>query len=256
MLHLVQNGSLATTMLQNENRAPQAIEKCLRFLKNVLKIDCRLAKFNSSSSTFLLLQNLAQNKDFIELDQASYLSVYKSNGALWGFIEITPQSSIGLSLAQIKKARQAIKDILEPELIETFERNKFNKNYSIFILESDFESGHRVATGLFYNKKFTSFINLSEWLENTSELSLQSLRDFQDSLLFIPEVLNITRSQRAALALYELLPEELKSSSLFICTSATNYELEKNLSDEKGFLSAFEDSKALFHKNLETRLKL
>jgi len=122
------------------------------------------------------------------------------------------------------------------------------------MLESSFEKSHRASTSIFQDDKFTSLINLSEWINQKQPFSLSSLREFSDSLLFIPEILDLAANQRAVLALFALLPQELKKSSLIICTKLNDQELTEQLSEEKSFLAAFSDKKKNQENNVHTTL--
>ncbi len=196
---------------------------------------------------------MAETKSFIEFKGKVFIPISQSDGEIWGFTEITCAPNKPTPV-KIRKAIQAIKDMIEPEL-EGRESPTFDNdsNYSILISESDLDGGHRLSSNIFYDEKYTSFINLSEWIQQDESFSLKSLREFSDSLLFVPEVLNLTSNQRSILALYSMLPDQLKKSSLIVCTKESFSSLNSNISEEKGFLSAFATKKTPFNKYIEKR---
>ncbi len=212
-----------------------------------------MGAYDSSSTCYKLLVQMAETKSFIEFKGKVFIPVLQPNGDIWGFTEITctPEKP---TPAKIRKAIQAIKDMIEPE-IEDRNSSILNKdtNYSILISESDLDGGHRLSSNIFYDEKYTSFINLTEWIQQDDAFSLRSLREFSDSLLFVPEILDLTSNQRSILALYSMLPDQLKKSSLIVCTKESFSTLNSNISEEKGFLSAFATKKTPFNKYIEKR---
>lgn len=255
-IHLIQlisdHGSTISTGFFQTNQAVTSLSKCLRYIKNIIKLDASMSKFDTNSACYKLLTDMSVQKDFVEFRGRIYLPVKSQNQSVWGFIEINCFNEKPTSV-QIKKAVRAAKDILEANL-DTREdvNNKIKSNYSVLMLESSFEKSHRASTNVFQDDKFTAFINLSEWISQKQPFSLSSLREFSDSLLFVPEILSLSATQRAVLALFALLPHELKKSSLILCTKANDTELMSQLADESNFLSAFSDKKTVQEDSLHT----
>ena len=213
-----------------------------------------MAKFNVDSAPYKLLAEMSQKKDFIEFRGRIYIPVTSTQNSVWGLIEVDCFQEKPTNV-QIKKAVQAVKDILEANLDSVNKSEDLNEeNYSFLMLESSFEKSHRTSTSIFQDDNFTSLINLSEWINQKQPFSLSSLREFSDSLLFIPEVLDLTANQRAILALFALLPQELKKSSLIVCTKLNAQELTKEFNEEKNFLEAFSDKKKIQENNVHSTL--
>lgn len=207
-----------------------------------------MGAYDSFSASYQLLIQMSETKRMIEFKGKIFLPVLRPSNETWGFIEINPVVEKPTP-AQIRKAVQAIKDLIETELAkeESLYIDKGSENYSMLVLESDLEKGHRMSSNIFYNEKYTSFINLSEWINQDDTFSLKSLREFSGSLLFVPEVLDLTTVQRSVIALYSLLPDGLKGSSMIICSKSSYSDLKESLKSEKGFLSAFADRKSSLH---------
>lgn len=260
MLQLVSNNGQASANfgLLGVSKTSQAVEKCLRFLNTVIKINCRLKPFDITSETYHVLINLAQTKNHISIGDKIYLPIFFNHSdTVWGFIEVYENTDGNHPTAgQIRKAILAIKDIIEPELIETFTYHPTQLLNSIFVLESSVNTSHRLATNIFYNKKYTSFINLAEWAHSEDNFTIAALRGFDHCLLYIPEIQDLTPRQRLGLAAYEMLPIEMKSSSLFICTRLSNFEVNQIFKEEPRFLAAFKDKKSILNDNLAKKLSL
>ncbi len=247
MIHVLKNNKTILTNIAYDTTT-QATVKCLHFIKTVLQLDVKMGIYDSSSTNYQALIQMTQTKSFIELKGKIFLPIFKKNKSIWGFIEINYKSKKP-TLVKVKKALQTIKDMIEPELetpLNDFSKN--NLNYSLLVFGGTFENNHKIASNIFQNKKFTSFINLTEWIQQDDLFSLKTLCEFSDNLLFVPEVLNLNLNQRSILALYSILPDQLKKSSLIACTKTTFKNLSSLIKDEKGFLSAFSKRKVHFNK--------
>lgn len=257
MLHLISsNGQLTTPSIVAQDESSTSLAKCLRFIRNVLQLEAKLSAFESSSASFQLLQQMSGTQPYIEFKGKIFIPILRPDAEAWGFLEISPET-IKPSPVKIRKAIQAVKDMIEPHIDDEpspiSEAEIISHNFSLLVYNSDLESGHRMSTNIFHEDKYTSFINLSEWLEQDDSFSLKSLREFSDSLLFVPEVFNLNKKQRAILALYAMLPDQLKNSSLVLCTKYSFSELSKSLLDESNFISSFSTKKTPLNKYIEKR---
>ncbi len=251
MIHLISNnGTTTANCITYSSSSSQAVTKCLRFIRNVLHLDANLGTYDSSSTCYKLLTQMAETQNFIEFRGKIFIPVLRPSTDIWGFIEVTC-SPLKPTSAKIRKAVQAVKDVLEPEIEASPNAALVHEgNYSVLILESNFDGGHRIASSIFQSESYTSFINLGEWIQQEKSFSLKSLREFSGSLLFVSEILDLTKDQRSILALYSMLPDQLKKSSLITCTNLSFESLNQLIGDEKGFLSAFATKKAPFRKYL------
>lgn len=226
-----------------------AVAKCLRFIRNVLQLDVKMGAYETSSVSYQLLTQMAETQSFIEFKGKIFIPILKPNRHNWGFLEIA--CSPKPTPVKMRKAVQAVRDMLEPEIASSYEDSLTSENnYSVLILESNIDGGHRMSSSIFHSEKYTSFINLTEWIQQDQSFSLKSLREFSDCLLFVPEILDLTKDQRSILALYSMLPDQLKKSSLIVCTNLSFESLNNTIKDEKGFLTAFATKKAPYKKYL------
>jgi hypothetical protein len=195
---------------------------------------------------------MATDKSSIEFKGKVFIPIRSKDLTIWGFLEIKAYFDKP-SPARLKKAVQAVQDIIEPALESDQPYKQLKRtSSSILVLGSSLEDGHRAATTAFQRENHTSFVNLSEWPSQDDQFSLRSLREFNGSLLYVPEVLDLNEKQRSALALFSLLPEELRSSSLVLCTKSPSMEhLDQTLKKEKAFIKAFSDKCSYFKSGLK-----
>jgi len=206
-------------------------------LRNVLGLEASVATLDSSSASYQILGDMAHTQTNINFRGQIYIPVKWKDNSIWGFIKIENILSTPTA-AQLKKAVQAVQDLLGKDL-QHFKSSEWVEDQSLLIVESSVENSHRISTTIFQDKKFTAFINISEWITQDQPFTLRSLREFSDSLLFVPEIMDLTKSQRSVLALYSLLPEGLKKSSLVVATKLSEEQLESSLEQEANFLKAF-----------------
>lgn len=240
MLQLISDhgSTLSTSFFKNSSNS-ESLSKCLRYLRNVLGLETSVATLDTSSASYKLLSEMAVAQQSINFKGQIYIPVKWSDQSLWGFLKI--ENSLNKpSVAQLKKAVQAVQDLLGKKLDQPHEVESL-KDQSVLIVESSVENSHRVSTSMFQDKKFTAFINISEWITQEQPFTLRSLREFNDSLLFVPELMELSASQRAVLALYSMLPTELRNSSLVIATKLSVENMTLSLKDEPNFLKAFKD---------------
>jgi len=228
--------TISTGFFQNDVNT-ESLSKCLRYLRNVIGVDATVAAFDAGASSYTLLKEMADGENQINFRGQIYLPVKWSDQSIWGFIKIENIFDDPTS-AQIKKSIQAIKDLLGKNLKKMNSTNLLSEN-ACLIVESSVENSHRVSTSLFQDKKFTAFINLSEWIHQDQIFTLKSLKEFSDSLLFVPEIMDLSRNQRNVLALYSLLPSDIKKSSLVVATKLSKEDLGIQLKEETNFLDAF-----------------
>ncbi len=251
MIHFIRNNKTANANVSYNSATAQAVTKCLHFIKNVLKLDIKIGVYDSSCPKYKFLVQTAQTKPFIELKEKIFIPIFAKNRSIWGFIEINCKLEKPTPI-KVRKTLQAIKDTIEPEL-ETL-LNDFltdNSNYSLLVFGGKLEKSYKMASDIFHSKKFTSFINLTEWIQQDDSFSLKTLREFSDSLLFVPEILDLKSNERSILALYSMLPDKLKQSSLIICTRVSFKALYSLIKNEKGFLSTFSTKKTPFNNYLK-----
>ena len=240
MLQLISDhGSTISTGFFQNSINTESLSKCLRYLRNVLALKASVATLDAGSASYQLLSDLSEEKKSVLLRGQIYIPVKWSNQSIWGFIMIDSILEKPTSV-QLKKAIQAVQDLLSSNLNQA-QLTGSPRDQSILLVESSVENSHRVSTGMFQDKKFTAFINISEWITQEQPFTLRSLREFSDSLLFIPEVMELSSSQRSVLALYSLLPDELKKSHLIIATKLSTEDLDTALKSEPNFLKAFAD---------------
>jgi hypothetical protein len=228
--------TISTGFFQNSSNT-ESLSKCLRYLRNVLGLEASVATLDASSSSYQILGDMALSRNNISFRGQIYIPVKWEDNSIWGFIKIENILSKPTS-AQLKKAVQAVQDLLGKDL-NPAEDSEWIEDQSLLIVESSIENSHRISTTLFQDKKFTAFINISEWIIQEQPFTLRSLREFSDSLLYVPEIMDLNTSQRSVLALYSLLPDGLKKSSLVIATKLSVEELEISLLGEPNFLKAF-----------------
>jgi len=228
--------TISTGFFQNSSNT-ESLSKCMRYLKNVLNLDASVATLDANSTAFKLLSKMSEQKKQISFRGQIYIPVKKGNNSIWGFIKIENTRSKPTS-AQVKKGIQAVDDLLSKNLNYSMQTEVSCEN-PLMIVESSVENGHRVSTNLFQDNKFTAFINISEWISQDQAFTLGSLREFSDSLLFVPEIMDLSSQQRAVIALYSLLPPELKKSSLIVSTRLSENDLAIALRNEANFLAAF-----------------
>gem|GEM_PF-2735575 len=238
MLQLISDhGSTISTGFFQNNSNTESLSKCMRYLKNVLNLEASVATLDANSASFTLLSQMSELESQVTFKGQIYIPVKKGNNSIWGFIKIENILNKPTS-AQLKKGVQAVHDLLSKNLNHSIQK-EVSCEEPLMIVESSVENGHRVSTNLFQDKKFTAFINISEWISQDQAFTLRSLREFSDSLLFVPEIMELSSQQRAVIALYSMLPIDIKHSSVIVATKLSENDLAIALKNESNFLAAF-----------------
>lgn len=170
----------------------------------------------------------------------------KSESRVWGFVKLKNSKSADITV--INEAVKSLKTVVPCDLYSEFEDLDEQKRLVALVLGVEGTEGYKLVLDHFYKDKYASFINLSEWINLKQPFSLKYLREFRNSLFYIHEVMELTRSQRATLALYSMLPSSVQKNALVVSSKLTEEELKKSLSPERGFLTAFLDKKIELEK--------
>lgn len=251
MLKLIDKNDAVFNTHQNPDQ--EALLKCLRVLKQVLNLDAKLGTYDSDSAFFRLLCELCYGNEYIEIEGKHFIPVMKNHKDFWGFIEVMSGSSI-LTPARIKKAVDAVNDILVSQIqplsfIQSLDHINYDgKPFSIYIETSSEINGKRIASDIFSEYGFTNFLDLSEWIHSNQKVSLKDLRDLKNTLLFVPETLELDYEHRSLITLFSLLPKEMKGASVVLHSSYPWNSIIKNISSEREFISHFSKRKYTFAK--------
>lgn len=239
MLRLItRNGKTITQSLYQTDPVYPSLSKYINHLKNNLKLNASLAKLDTQGSRFQLLKLLSKNKKYIDFEGAFFIPLY-SESDIWGYIKIQNPSSDPISSTSIKKALILLNSMVPNSLMtEPSDQQNFNC-FTALVLNTQGKNTYRLVIDHFYKDKFVSFINLSEWLSLKQPFSLKYLREFKNSLFYVHELMDLSRSQRTTLALYSMLPKTMKKSSLVLASKKSAEEIKRELVQEKGFLKEF-----------------
>lgn len=241
MLRLVSlNGENTTQSLYRSHPVYPSIGKYLIDLKKNLGVDAEMAKLDSNGSRFELLKALSRGKNYVTFEDSIYIPMNNKN-MVWGFVKI--KNAKDLSLKTIMSAIKGLDTAVPSDLYTGLEVNYQENRLIAMVLGVKDRSGYKLVLDHFHNDKYCSFINLSEWINLKQPFSLKYLREFRNSLFYINELMDLTRTQRATLALYSMLPPSIQQSSLVVTSKYTEDEIKKSLSQEKGFLNAFLNKK-------------
>lgn len=242
LLQLVSiNGTQITQSLYQPNEAHQSIKKCLSFIKNVLHLEANMAKFESTSSSYRLLLDIGQSKKFIEFQGKIFIPARNQQDEIWGFVQIKALNKKEISSVKLKKAINAVESIISPNLNSN---NATNKNhFSTLLTNIPAKASYSYALSQYHKSSYSSFVNLNEWISDHQPLSLKDLREFKNSLFYVPEVTKLTTTQRSTLALFSMLPIGLRKSSLILSTELSAESLKNKLQLESGFLGTFSKEK-------------
>jgi len=134
-------------------------------------------------------------------------------------------------------AIKGLNNSVPSDLYTGLEVNYQENRLIAMLLDVKDRSGYKLVLDHFHNDKYCSFINLSEWISLRQPFSLKYLREFRNSLFYIDEIMDLTRTQRTTLALYSMLPLSIQQSSLVIVSKHSESEIKRSLSEEKGFLN-------------------
>ncbi len=252
MLKLINTNDAVFNTHQNPDQ--EALLKCLRVLKQVLGLEAKLGTYDASSHFFNLLCKLSIGNEYIEVEGKVFIPVMRNHKEFWGFIEIMSSSKI-ITKARIKKAVDAVQDILVSQIqplsfIQSLDHINYDgKPFSIYIETLSELDGKRIASDIFAEYDFTNFLDLSEWINsNNQSLSIKDLRELRNTLLYVPETLELSAEQRATITLFSLLPTEMKGASLMIHSSVPWKSVEENIIQEREFLVHFAKRKYSFAK--------
>ena len=242
MLRLVSlNGEIITQNLYKSHPIYSSIGRYLTYLRKNLGLEAEMAKLDSSGSRFKLLKALSQGKSHVVFEDYVYIPM-NSKSSVWGFIKL--KNSKILDAITIKKIIHHLNKAVPNDLYnESKEQKNNNKHLLALVLTANRFNSYKLVLDHFYKDKYTSFVNLSEWINLKQPFSLKYLREFRNSLFYIHEVMDLTCSQRATLALYSMLPSSIQKNALVITSKLSEKEIKKSLSSEKGFLNAFLDKK-------------
>jgi len=232
------NGQTITQSLYQTDPVYPCLSKYINYLKDSLNLSASLAKLDTQGSRFQLLKLLSKNKKYVDFEGAFFIPLY-SESDIWGYIKIQNSSSESVSSTSIKKALQALNSMVPESLLtEPSDQQNFNC-FTALVLNTQGKNTYRLVIDHFYKDKFVSFINLSEWLNLKQPFSLKYLREFKNSLFYVHELMDLSRSQRTTLALYSMLPKTMKKSSLVLASAKSVEEIKSELIQEKGFLKEF-----------------
>ena len=239
MLRLITlNGKTITQSLYQTDPVYPSLSKYINHLKDHLNLSASLAKLDTQGSRFQLLKLLSKNKKYIDFEGAFFIPLY-SESDIWGYIKIQNTSAAPVSSTSIKKALMLLNSMVPNNLMtEPPDQQNFNC-FTALVLNTQGKNTYRVVIDHFYKDKFVSFINLSEWLSLKQPFSLKYLREFKNSLFYVHELMDLSRSQRTTLALYSMLPKTMKKSSLVLASQKSAEEIKRELVQEKGFLKEF-----------------
>ena len=233
------NGENITQSLYRSHPVYPSIGKYLTHLREDLGLEAEMAKLDSSGSRFALLKALSQGKNYVAFENSIYIPM-NSESKLWGFVKLKNSKKVDISV--INKAIKSLKDEVPNNLYSEFEDHN-NSRIVAFVLNVKGADGYKLVLDHFYKDKYVSFINLSEWINLKQPFSLKYLREFRNSLFYIHEVMDLTRSQRATLALYSMLPGTVQKNALVVTSKYSEEQIKKSLSSERGFLAAFLEKK-------------
>lgn len=240
MLRLITlDGKTITQSLYQTDPVYPSLSKYINHLKDHLNLNASLAKLDTQGSRFQLLNLLSKNKKYIDFEGAFFIPLY-SESEIWGYVKIQNTSSKKpVSSTSIKKALALLNSMVPNSLMtEPSDQKNFNC-FTALVLNTQGKNTYRLVIDHFYKDKFVSFINLSEWLNLKQPFSLKYLREFKNSLFYIHELTDLSRSQRTTLALYSMLPKTMKKSSLVLASKKSAEEIKRELVQEKGFLNEF-----------------
>jgi hypothetical protein len=239
------NGENITQSLYRSHPVYPSLGRYLSYLKEDLGVEAELAKLDSKGSRFELLKALSTGKSHVFFENSVYIPM-NSESKVWGFVKLKNSSKI--SDQTLQKALLSLNEVVPRNLFSEFEeQDNFNRIVAL-VLNVRGSDGYKLVLDHFYKDKYASFINLSEWINLKQPFSLKYLREFRNSLFYIHEVMDLTRSQRATLALYSMLPSSVQKNALVVTSKLSEDEIKKSLSSERGFLSAFLDKKVELDK--------
>ena len=241
MLRLVSlNGENITQNLYRSHPVYPSISKYLVYIKEALGLEAEMAKLDSSGSHFELLKTLSQGRSHVIFEDTVYIPMH-SKSEVWGFVKL--KNSKYIDAAAIRKAVHKLQEIVPHDLYCDLDGSDNKNHLVVMVLDTQGKKGYRLVLDHFHKDKYVAFINLSEWINLKQPFSLKYLREFRNTLFYVHEFMDLTRSQRSTLALYSMLPTSIRKNALVMNSKFSKNEIKKSLASERGFLSAFLDKR-------------